>query len=202
MLKTRICKTILISLGCAIIVIAIDIKDKVISLQEKYLIIYNVPDISCLELVDGRSSLIVLKELNKLVKDKIKYHVMGHVIKKKRKTESADYFKISEKIPARFLDGNLLICWNGKSIAILGGGIKDFNRFNEYRGLIDLNIDYLVISGLWQNMDDLLNITGGRKNIICDSSNSYKLSCTKSEDKYKSIYYVTDHAPYVRQINN
>ncbi len=202
MFKTRIWKIILISIGCAIGIIAIDIKDKVISSMEKYLIIYNIPNISCMELVDGRRGLIILKELNEADSVKINYHVMGHVIKKRRKTELADYSNISEKIPAKHLDGNLLICWNGKSIAILGGGGKYLNKSNEYRGLIDLNTDYLVIPGLWQNKGDLLNITNDEENIICDSSNSHKLSLMKSDNKYNSIYFVPVDGPYIRQINN
>ncbi|MGD9327945.1 MAG: ComEC/Rec2 family competence protein, partial [Cyclobacteriaceae bacterium] len=202
MFKTRNWKTILISFGCAIGIISIDIKDKIKSCQERYLIIYNIPKISCMELVDGRRSLIVSKELDKSVKDKINYHVMGHVINKKRKTELVDYSNITEIIPARYIDGNLLICWNGKSIAILEGGLKDLNTLNKYKGLMDLNADYLVIAGSWQVMGDFQNYMKGRENIIFDSSNSHRLPYPKVEDTLESIYFVPVHGPYIRPINN
>ena len=200
--KTRIWKIILISFGCATGIISIDIKDKIKSCQERYLIVYNIPKISCMELVDGRSSLIVSKELTDFVKDKINYHVMGHVIKRKRNTELADYSNILEKIPARFLNGNLLICWNGKSIAILKGDVKNLNKLSEYKGLLDLNIDFLVISGLWQDMEYFPNFAKGKENIIFDSSNSHMLPYPKVEDTLDSIYFVPVHGPYIRPINN
>jgi competence protein ComEC len=202
MFKTRIWKIIFISFACAAGIISIDIVDKIKSYQKKYLIIYNIPKISCMELVDGRSSVIVLKELSRFAKDKINHHVMGHVIKKKRNTELADYSNISEKIPAKFLDGILLICWNGKSIAILGGILKDFNNLNNYRGLIDLNINFLIIPGLWRDMEDFQNYANGQGNIIFDSSNSHRLPYSKVENKLESIYFVPVHGPYIRPINN
>lgn len=202
MFKSRTWKIIFISIGCAIVIVVIDIKDKVISSQEKHMIIYDIPEISCMELVDGNSSLIILKEINESDSIKINYHVIGHVIKKKRKTEFIDYFNISEKIPATHLDGNLLICWNGISIAILGEGVKDMSNFSAYRGLLDLNTDYLVISGFRWNMKDFLSNTNREKNIIFDSSNSQKLSFTNVEENYKSIYYVPVHGPYIKQIDN
>ena len=149
MLKSRNWKIILLSIGCAIGIISIDLKDKVMSSHKNYILIYNIPNISCIELVSGNTSSIVLSDLYEVNIGKINYHVMGHVIKKKRKTEFTDYSKISEQIPAKFLDGNLLICWNGKSIAFSGEGESN-GRFMEYLDLIGLNIDYLVISNISQ----------------------------------------------------
>ena len=127
---------------------------------------------------------------------------MGHVINKKSKTELVDYSNITEIIPARYIDGNLLICWNGKSIAILEGGLKDLNTLNKYKGLMDLNADYLVIAGSWQVMGDFQNYMKGRENIIFDSSNSHRLPYPKVEDTLESIYFVPVHGPYIRPINN
>jgi competence protein ComEC len=201
MLRTRNWRLILISLVCAFGIIVIDLKEKVISFQEKYLIVYNIPNISCIELVSGNTSIIVLRNLHEVDIDKINYHVMGHIIKKKRKTKFTDYSGLSEKIPAKYQDGNLLVYWNGKSIAMLGesestGGLMENSDF------INLNIDYLVISNSYQNIEGLLSIANRKENIIFDSSNSYKLLISGREHKYESIYYVLANGPYIKQINN
>jgi hypothetical protein len=154
-----------------------------------------------MELVDGNTGIMVIKELNEVDENKINYHVMGHIIKKKRKTEFTDYSKISKKIPARYLDGNLLICWNGNSIAILGDGANGLERFTEKKGLEELNLDYLVISNICQNIEGLVSIVKGGENIIIDSSDSHILNKTGVENQNESIYNIPVQGPYVKQIN-
>ena len=72
----------------------------------------------------------------------------------------------------------------------------------ENSDLIDLNIDYLVISNIDQNMEGLLSITNSIENIICDSSNSFKVLNSGGKYKYESIYYVPAQGAYIKQINN
>jgi len=194
MIRIRYWKILLVSLGCAIGIIGIDIKDKVFSFNEKRIIIYNTPNISCLEFVDGNTGMIMLNDLSGSNIDKINYHVMNSIIKQKRKTDFIDHSELSKKIPVRYRDGHLLICWNGKSIAILKGEVDN-------RGLKGLNIDYLVISNFYKNPEDLRTLAHSSGKIIWDSSNPYVMRMTEEGLLIESIHIVPIHGPFIEQIN-
>jgi len=193
-MRTRIWKILLLSLGCAIGIIGIDIKDKVFSSKEKRIIIYNTPKISCMELVDGNTSFILAENLSNVNFDKINYHVMNHIVSKKRKTEFTDYSEVSKKLPIMYGDAFLLICWNGKSIAILKGDA-------DIRELKGMNIDYVLISNVWQNSEDLSRVAHKGGKIIWDSSNSYKLDKSGMAQLHESIHIVPIHGPFIEQFN-
>lgn len=193
-LRTRIWKVLLMSLGCVIGIIGIDINDKKFSSKEKRIIIYNTPKISCMELVDGNTSLILVEDLSNINMDKINYHVMNHIDSKKRKTEFTDYSEISKKLPVIYRDGYFLICWNGKSIAILKGDA-------DIRELEGIDIDYLLISNVWQNTEDLRKIAHNASKIICDSSNPYVTRMTEADPFIESIHIVPIHGPFIEQFN-
>ena len=192
--KTRIWKILLLSLGCAIGIIGIDIKDKVLSSKEKRIIIYNTPMISCMELVDGNTSLILVEDLSNVNVDKINYHVMNHIVSQKRKTEFADYSEISKKLPVIYMNGYLLMCWNGKSIAIL-------KREADIRELKGMNIDYVLISNIWQNTEDLRRVAQNGGKVICDASNPYVTRMAEEELFIESIHIVSIHGPFIEQFN-
>ncbi len=194
-IRIRNWKLLFLSLGCVIVFIGFDIKDKVLSLNEKGIIIYNLPNISCLELVDGNTSFIILKDVSKHYIDKINYHVINHILRQKRKTELSDYSEISKKLPIIKKDGHLLICWNGKSIAILNGD-------NDIKKLKGMNIDYMVISNSNTIPEDLRNLTHRNGKIIWDSSNSYGIRMAGREQLHESIHLVPIHGPFIEQFND
>jgi len=148
---------------------------------------------------------------------------MNHIVSQKRKTEFTDYSGISEKIPAMYRDGYLLICWNGKTIAILEGdaglegfikyqdlmGLKrsksdkelsDFESYKDSTGSRNLNIDYVIISNIWQNSKDLQHMFNSKGNIIFDSSNHFDLANSQANFLYESLHAVPIHGPYIEKI--
>ena len=194
-IRIRNWKLLFLSLGCVIGIISFDIKDKVLSRNEKGIIIYNLPNISCIELVDGNTSFTILKDVSKHYIDKINYHVINHIVRQKRKTELSDYSEISRKLPLIKKDGHLLICWNGKSIAILNGD-------NEIKKLKGMNIDYMVISNSNSIPEDLRNLAHRNGKIIWDSSNSYGLRMAGTDQLHESIHLVPIHGPFIEQFND
>jgi competence protein ComEC len=193
-MRTRIWKILLLSLGCAIGIIGIDIKDKVLSSNKKRIIIYNTPKISCMELIDGNTSLILVEDLSNVDVEKINYHVMNHIVGQKRKTEFANYSEISKKFPVIYMNSSLLMCWNGKSIAILKGDA-------DIRELKGMNIDYVLISNLWQNTEDLRGVAHNGGKIIWDSSNPYVTRMAEEDLFIESIHIVPIHGPFIEHFN-
>jgi hypothetical protein len=147
-----------------------------------------------MELVDGNTSLILVEDLSNVDVEKINYHVMNHIVGQKRKTEFANYSEISKKFPVIYMNSSLLMCWNGKSIAILKGDA-------DIRELKGMNIDYVLISNLWQNTEDLRGVAHNGGKIIWDSSNPYVTRMAEEDLFIESIHIVPIHGPFIEHFN-
>jgi hypothetical protein len=195
MLKKRNWKIIFISLITVTGIIIIDIHQYIDLQSESKIIVYHIPDQSCIELVDRRNGIMLVNDLSEDLKSKINYHTTNHILKERRKTEIYDFTNFSVKFSSYVEDGILLFAWNGNSIAI----IHD-KCFIESLGSIP--IDYLIVTGNNLNVNDYLNKNLNVEQVIWDSSNSIHQTDYYQLQNNTSMHHVRVNGPYINRLKD
>jgi competence protein ComEC len=195
MLKKRNWKIIFISLITVTGIIIIDIRQYIDLQSESKIIVYHIPDQSCIELVDRRNGIMLVNDLSEDLKSKINYHTTNHILKERRKTEIYDFTNFSAKFSSYVEDGILLFAWNGNSIAI----IHD-KCFIESLGSIP--IDYLIVTGNNLNVNDYLNKNLNVEQVIWDSSNSIHQTDYYQLQNNTSMHHVRVNGPYINRLKD
>jgi len=201
MIIRRKWKIALITTSCLLGTASTDLYFQVKHQTEKKIIVYNVPGVSCIELVDGHEGILIVPDLSADQKSKIDFHTRNHIIKSERKTKMYHYAQIPEKLPTVRSEGLLICVWNGKSIVIL------FEKCNLYQ-LRSIPVDYLIISNNIINLKDLRELNLPLDHVIWDSSNrgyprtSYGLpiNSNKADISY-SRHHVRFGGPFIDHLN-
>jgi len=194
MIRNRNWKMIFISMICASLIIMTDLYRKIHYRKEKKIIVYNIPYMSCTELIDGRNGIMLINDLSEQQISKIHFHTRNNIISEKRNTEIYNFSDIPREFMNYSEDGLLIFLWNSKLIAIV------FSKANIDR-LKFIPIDYLIISGNALNIEDLKNLKLNIKQVIWDSSNHFYQSLYKDQALNVDLHQVRIHGPYINIIN-
>jgi len=195
MFKKRNWKFIFVSLLGVTGIIGIDIYQRIDLHSKSKIIVYNIPNQSCIELVDRRKGIMLVNNLSEDLKSKINYHTKNHILKEKRKTEIFDFTDFTAKLPSYFEGGILLFAWNGNSIAIIHD--KCF-----IESLRSLPLDYLIVSGNNLHINDYFNKNLNVEQVIWDSSNSVHRSDYYRFLNNTAIHHVSIHGPYIDRLKD
>jgi competence protein ComEC len=183
--RARYWRFIFVAFSGMMTIISIDIFDKMQYHQEHKIIVYNVPNHLCIELVEGNRGMILVNDDVQLDISKIHYHTMNHSIHERRKTEVFKISEVSAILPVRQIEGLMICTWNGRSLAIWHDDAPVSN-------LKEVPIDYLIICRNLATPEEVLNMELKARNIIWDSSN-------RTYQFQDDIFENTDRTHYVRQ---
>lgn len=193
MIRKRNWKLILVSAICVTGIVAVDFYKSIKIQKEKKIIVYDIPSISCIELVDGSDGLMLVQDLSERQKSKIHYHTGNHIIKEKRLSEICLFSDIHEKLPCESKDGILIFSWNEKSIAIL------YQKININR-LKLLPIDFLIISNNVVSLEDLMKRDLKIKYMIWDSScRAYQFNDNIPENS-SMTHHIRLQGPFIKYL--
>ena len=149
---------------CLCLMVGVDLFHWIGTHTVKQIIVYNVPGISCVELVDGHEGIILIDDQAVNQNARIDYYTQNHIIKHKRKTEIYPYSRVSEKL-ATFRSNGLLICnWNDRLIFLV-------HENSAIQQLKNIQIDYLILSNNIAGPEILKELDPPPGHVIWDSSN-------------------------------
>jgi hypothetical protein len=192
--KKRNWKIIFISLISAAGIVFIDIFQHINLHSKNKIIVYHVPNQSCIELVDRKKGIMLVQNFSEEIKSKIDYHTINHILKEKRKTEIYDHIGFKEQFPSYVENGILFFVWNGNSIAIICGKCN-------IESLKSVPLDYLIISGNYLNVNDYLDMNLNVGQVIWDSSNSFKRTEYYKFLNNRALHHVSINGPYMNLIS-
>jgi hypothetical protein len=160
--------------------------DKLKYQDERNLVLYHAPDLSCIELVNGREGLMLVNALSKEKRAKIDFHTKNHIIHRKRNTEIFKFSDIWTNIPVKYYKGLLLMVWESRSIGIL-------TERSGYEKAILVPFDFLIIANNALKPDELNMLNINAKHVIWDSSNDVHVIERNPNQVYKSSHQVRLH---------
>jgi hypothetical protein len=195
MIRTRKWKLLFLSLICAAGIIFIDIYYCEKFQHEKKIIVYDIPYHSCIELVNNRKGIMLVKKVSENMKSTIQYHTGNHILKEKRKTVMVDYGEFAEKFPGYVKEGIVFFTWDGHSFAIIYGKC-------DPEILVSIPLDYLIITGNHLEMDTFLDLNLHAKQVIWDTSNSNHRSVHPLHEGTPDMHHVRIKGPYINALRD
>ena len=186
---------IFFSMICVLGIILIDFHQYFNLQNEKKIIVYHIPDQSCVELVENRNGVMLIQNSSETLKSRIDYHTGNHITDGKRTTTVLDMFEFANQFPCYVEDGILFFIWNGISIAVI------YDKCN-IESLRSVPLDYLIISNNTLRTEDFLKMRLNADQVIWDASNSFKRSDLNDFQNNTAIHHVRINGPYIQSIKD
>jgi competence protein ComEC len=187
-------KIILFILLCISGIIGKDLYHKIKIQNDKKIIVYNVPNRTCIEFVDGREGIMLVHDLSEDLKSKINFHTINHIVRNKRDTEIITFSDIQRKFPGTYHERFLIFTWNGKSVVVM-------DKKCNLDVLKTISIDYLIVSKNAYKQKDLSGFNLNVKHMIWDSSNQEYMFGNHEPEPNRNRHHIRLHGPFVNLLN-
>lgn len=152
--------------------------------QNQKIVVYNVPGISCVELVCGHEGIMIIGDRPGGSPSAEDFHTRNNIIRERRTTKKCYLPDLPGFIPSRNIDGLVLLSWNGRSVGILYDTL-DMDRLKPYA------LDYLIISNDALEISELEGKDLGIRQVIWDSS------CRKMKENDYLGHHVGIQGPFI-----
>jgi competence protein ComEC len=187
-------KIILFILLCISGIIGKDLYHKIKIQNDKKIIVYNVPNRTCIEFVDGREGIMLAHDLSEDLKAQINFHTINHIVRNKRDTEIITFSDIQRKFPGTYHERFLIFTWNGKSVVVM-------DKKCNLDVLKTISIDYLIVSKNAYKQKDLSGFNLNVKHMIWDSSNQEYMFGNHEPEPNRNRHHIRLHGPFVSLLN-